>query len=229
MIGGSGGYWTMFRLRGVPVRVHWSVPLGMLVFTGFRVAPGAWAAFFVLILAHELGHAAMVLASRAQVLSVEVSGIGGLCRWRGSVTSIQRAVIAFGGVWAQLLLLVVALVLTRVAPPSSLFLDHFLGVMIETNLFLMAVNLLPVVPLDGSEAWALFPLLYQRWRGRRILKYELDRHLKVVPPPTQPKPKPKPKAEPAPKPDDPKRDEIFQRMVDEATRNPQPLDPDDLN
>jgi hypothetical protein len=33
---------------------------------------------------------------------------------------------------------------------------------VSTNIFLMALNLLPIPPLDGAEAWRVVPLLYGR-------------------------------------------------------------------
>jgi len=73
--------------------------------------------------------------------------------------------IAWGGVWAQ----GVVYALTRLylflnggahSYTELLVSDAFLG----TNTWLMIINLLPIHPLDGSRAWSLFPLLWQRMR-----------------------------------------------------------------
>lgn len=213
------GFWTIARFRSAPIRVHWSVPLGMVVFTRFTLAPGAWLAFFLLVLGHELGHALMVKLAKGQVLSVDVMGYGGMCRWSGSVTTIERSMIAWGGVLAQLLMLVLVQVALRFDALHFPGWYDFAGVMIDTNLFIMAINLLPIRPLDGAEAWPLFPALMERWRRYRRFKKELNRHLKVAPPPPPPNGKPRTP--------DPKRDEIFERMVKEATQNRHPIEPDD--
>lgn len=154
------GYLTIARFRGAPVRVHWTTPLGALVFTRFAFAPGAWLGFFLIVLFHELGHAILVRAARMQVVSVDVHGFGGVCRWYGVPSPKWRAIIAWGGVLAQAVVLVLTAITLALAPPiSSLFLADLANTFLMTNAFIMAINLLPIPPLDGAEAWSLIPML----------------------------------------------------------------------
>lgn len=164
----DGGYLTLGRLGGAPVRVHWSAPLGAFFFGQFRFVPGFWLAFVGLILAHEIGHALMVVTSGARVRGVDVTGIGGECRFDGNVTPVQRALIAWGGVLAQLAVLLVAgaLLLIFGAPESELLADVAYACTFY-NLTMMALNLLPFGPLDGREAWKLVPLVRERLKARR--------------------------------------------------------------
>ena len=118
---GENGYLTLGSPGGVPVRVHWTAPLGAVVLSGLSWRPGAWLGFLVLILAHELGHAALVKLNRLQVVEVMIHAIGGECRWYGNATEVQRSVVAWGGVLAQALLLVVALVARQVVGLPSAF------------------------------------------------------------------------------------------------------------
>jgi len=158
------GYLQVAKLGGAPVRIHWSVAVGAVMFVGLRFAPAAWLAFALLVLVHELGHAAAVLFFRLEVVSVDVHGFGGVCRWDGVATAWQRAVIAWGGVLAQLALLVATegLLLTAGRPTSSFAVD-MVSVFTETNLWLMLINLIPVPPLDGANAWTIF----RAWRAGR--------------------------------------------------------------
>jgi Zn-dependent protease len=156
---------TIGRSR-IPIRVHWSAPLGAFIFTGCVFAPARWLAFLVLILAHELGHAAMVRLARAQVLSIEVNGVGGQCRWTGYASRFQRAYIASGGVLAQALVFVATLVMLAFSlHPFGRHTGDVVDTFLRTNLILAAVNLLPIAPLDGAEAWAVVPLLVKQARG----------------------------------------------------------------
>ena len=165
----QGGYLTLGQLGGAPVRVHWSAPVGALFFGQFRFVPGFWLAFVGLILAHEVGHALMVIASGARVRGIDVMGLGGECRYDGHVTPIQRALIAWGGVLAQLVVMIVAWALLLVfGSPESLFLADLAHACTFYNLTLMALNLLPFGPLDGREAWKLVPLLRARWNAPQI-------------------------------------------------------------
>jgi Zn-dependent protease len=176
----ENGYLRIAKLWGAPVRIHWSVAVGAVMFAGFRFAPVAWLGFVLLVLAHELGHAALVLRYRLDVVSVDLHGFGGACRWQGVSTAWQRAVIAWGGVLAQLVLLVPteALVLATGAPTSP-FAAELVSVFTATNLWLLAINLIPVPPLDGADAWTIF----RAWREGRGLRDRLAaarRHLRRI-------------------------------------------------
>jgi hypothetical protein len=164
------GSLTIARLWGIPIRAHWTLPLGALVFGGFRIAPGFWLGFFLLVLIHELGHAFLVKANRLNVVAIDVSGFGGLCHWSGYATDRQRGAIAWGGVLAQALLLVVTFGLFMfVGRPHSAFLAELTSVFLYTNVYLIALNLLPIPPLDGAEAWRFVGNLF-RGGGRKTSK-----------------------------------------------------------
>ncbi len=162
------GYLMLGRLRGAPVRIHWSAPVGALVLGGLRFAPGFWLAFLLMLLAHELGHGLLVLAAGRRVLGIQVTGLGGECVYDGNVTAFQRALIAWGGVLAQMAIFVVVGVLLFVGgPPESAFLADLARALTTYNLTLIAINLVPFPPLDGHQAWRLLPMLWERLRTRR--------------------------------------------------------------
>lgn len=161
------GYWEAFKIQGIPVRVHWTTPLGALVFGGLTFSPAFWGSFFLLVLVHELGHALFVRWRRHRVLSIEVTGFGGRCRWSGAASDRDRGIIAWGGVAAQgLLLVVTALVVAALGYPDSIAGRQIASAFLFTNGLLMAVNLLPVEPLDGAEAWRWVREEWQRLRSR---------------------------------------------------------------
>jgi len=185
-----GGYLTLGRWRGAPVRAHWTLPVGALVFGQGRFVPGFWLGFFLLVLVHELGHAVLVRRYRQRVVSIDVHGLGGVCRWSGATiesgtlegfpsppamvrgeqsspahhaSAIERAKIAWGGVLAQAVALVGAHVaLAFAGPPESAFAAQLAAVFTTTNLWMIAINLIPMPPLDGAEAWKLLGLWAQR-------------------------------------------------------------------
>jgi stage IV sporulation protein FB len=190
-----GGYLTLGRWRGAPVRAHWTLPVGALVFGQGRFVPGFWLGFFLLVLVHELGHAIMVRRERQRVVSIDIHALGGVCRWAGDPTivsgtlkgfpnppavvrgepsspaphaSIARAWIAWGGVIAQAIALVGAYaVLAAAGPPERVFTAQLAAAFTSTNIWLIAINLIPVPPLDGAEAWKLPGLLARRRRAAR--------------------------------------------------------------
>src|SRR5690242_18702994 len=134
----ESGYFKLGRLGSAPIRVHWTAPLGAFMFTGFQLAPAAWAAFVVLILIHEIGHALFVRSFGLHLESVDVHGLGGVCRYYGTTTPVRRALIAWGGVLAQAVVLAIAFGLTFVLPrlePGSPW-DQVMSTFLRANLFL---------------------------------------------------------------------------------------------
>lgn len=171
------GYFRVGRLAGVDLRLHWSVPVGALVFGSLRFEPILWLAFLVVILVHDLGHALLVRAVGCRVAGVDITGFGGQCRWRGKADALDQAVIAWGGVLAQSLLLGATLLVTAFAGRSTghaaALVEH---AFIEINLWIVAINLLPFPPLDGARAWRLFAELGARgWTLPRLVLYPLWR------------------------------------------------------
>jgi hypothetical protein len=73
----SGGYLTLGRWRTAPERVHWTLPVGALVFGQGRFVPGFWLGFLLLVLIHELGHAVLVRRYRHRVVSIDIHALGG--------------------------------------------------------------------------------------------------------------------------------------------------------
>jgi stage IV sporulation protein FB len=210
------GFLTIARFRGAPIRLHWTLPIGALLFSGFRFAPVFWAAFFGLVLIHELGHATIVRRFRHRVLAIDVTGFGGLCRWSGTATPFERACIAWGGVLAQFVVLIGAVAVRLVlGPPTSFAIAEVLHVFTVTNLWLIGLNLLPVPPLDGAEAWPLVGHLRDAWRSR-------SRRPKRRPPASgskQPPSSATSRSEPAPKGEvDPEIAKMLQRIAEEAGR-----------
>lgn len=171
------GYFRVGRLAGVDLRLHWSVPVGALVFGSLRFEPILWLAFLALILVHDLGHALIVKAIGFRITGVDLTGFGGQCRFRGKADALEHALIAWGGVLAQSVLLVATWIVTALfgratGHAASLFEHAF----IEINLWILAINLLPFPPLDGARAWGLFSELGARgWTLPRLVLYPLWR------------------------------------------------------
>lgn len=163
------GYLDLGRIFGISLRAHWSIPLLVFLVGGDSVQPFLWLGALTIILVHELGHAAAVRLVGAYPVAIELSGIGGLCLWQGSPSPIQRAFIAWGGVLAQGALYGVAYALDiGMQPLSSSSLAKFLVPLFGVNVFLIVINLIPIRPLDGAEAWPIIPLVARRaWNRLR--------------------------------------------------------------
>ena len=153
----SSGFIRVGRFGRAPVRVHWSTPIGLFLLSGLSFNPLVWAALLLIIFVHEMGHAILARRHRLDLLSIDITGIGGVCRLSGDPTLTEAATVAWGGVLAQAALLVAALVVRMVVHfVAAGLLDGVFDTLITTNLILIGLNLLPIEPLDGKVAWRLF-------------------------------------------------------------------------
>jgi len=176
----SHGWWTLGKIRGAPIRIHWTLLLGALVWSRFQLLPAFWLGFALLILIHELGHALMVVRYGLGLSEIAVHGAGGYCRHESAGSRFQEAVVAWGGVGAQLVLYgVVQALLLVLGPPSSRHVGLVVYVFTDVNLWIAALNLIPFEPLDGAKAWPLLGMLAARWRKRAAVHEATSRRRSV--------------------------------------------------
>ena len=164
---GSRGYFLLGRVTvlGARLHVHWSaVALAGVMFGAWHRQPAyaieAIACYFGLILLHEVGHAAMALRLGYRAPDIYLSMIHGLCSYDAPETFREEALVAWGGVLAQLAVALPLLALAQVPTIASL---SFVGILIAAfgyfSLAMVAMNLVPVRGLDGANAWRLLPIL----------------------------------------------------------------------
>jgi hypothetical protein len=146
---------------GSRVHLHWSLALGALLFCAAHPSWMLLFAFAAMIAVHALGHLALLLACGLRPSALVLHGLGAElpqpAATRERPTSpVESSLIAWGGVLAQGLLIIYAL--WRPLP-------HELEMaFVRLNGLVLALNLLPVAPLDGAEAWRIFPRLRARPR-----------------------------------------------------------------
>lgn len=142
-------------LLGAPLRMHFAFPV--LLAAGLLLC-GADVVFSALgaLLLHEAGHVLAARVCGARLTRVELTPFGGVADYDGvGLSPAREALTALGGPLASL----AGLALGRRAPAFA-----------AMNAALLAVNLLPALPLDGGRALraALYPRL-GRARSTRIL------------------------------------------------------------
>jgi Zn-dependent protease len=168
-------YWQLGTWRRIPVSMHWTVLIAFawlyLFFWDLFATAIASAALFALLVAHEFGHVAVLRRRKIPVERIELFGIHGSTShaWASATDEI---LIAWGGVGAQLVVLLVAVAVGYALEPLAspivwLVAGPMLFVWTKLNIFLMVVALLPIGPLDGSRAWAVVPWLRKTIRRRR--------------------------------------------------------------
>lgn len=148
------------HLLGAEVRVDpLMAALGAIAVTlGYLPEVAIFAAVLVL---HELGHLVAAAAEETPVEAVTLHPFGGVARVRGlEFMGVARAVpVALAGPVVNLVLAGLGLAAMRHGP-AALASAPRLGLWLDLNLAMAAVNLLPVLPLDGGQA--LFSVLAAR-------------------------------------------------------------------
>ena len=142
------------------MRLHWTLFAGAALLTFLRVSPAWWVGLLTIMVVHELGHAAIVGAFRLHQFGIVIHAFGGECAFGPAPTPLQRSTIAWGGALGQAAVCVAAMGTRRWLPP-----DLFEALTVG-NLAILAVNLIPIAPFDGIEAWKL-PVHLARARRRR--------------------------------------------------------------
>ena len=175
--------WQLGQWRGIPISLHWTVFIGIAWFfyqtRSLLDTAVAFFAFCFLLLVHELGHAALARWRQVEVHEIQLLFLHGNCSHEQPAYELDDVLIAWGGVAAQFVILVIALaadvLLATLSPSARELSSPVLHVLIGTNVFIMIVNLIPVAPLDGAKAWRILPILAEwaketswahRWRRR---------------------------------------------------------------
>lgn len=165
----SGGL-TLFRIRGIPVRVHvsWLVIYGLIAWSlavGYfpRVLPDTtvlthWATglvaallLFVSVFLHELSHALVALRHGLGVSAITLHIFGGVSQLEEEPRSPGREFwMAIVGPLTSFAIALVAGVAARVTEPVPVV-AAILGYLALVNALVGAFNLVPGFPLDGGR------------------------------------------------------------------------------
>ncbi len=117
------------------------------------VGVGLWrdvVILFLLVLLHELGHAAVANHLGYEVEEVSLLPFGGVAKisyGRGGPAPRDEALIAIAGPFVNLVLLGAAVVMVML----HLWPTAFGRIVIELNLWIAVFNMLPALPLDGGR------------------------------------------------------------------------------
>src|SRR5262245_588208 len=166
------------RLRAfsaAPWVLHWSCPAGgVLVASVLRATPEEsfylCATYALLIFLHEAAHVAAARCFGLKVFSVELSGIGGVCRTEPPRSFSTALVFFSAGLAAQAALLASTLVwINHFGEPTSAPGRCFVAVLTLVNGALLAMNAIPQKPRRlpfGTDGHLIWTLLLNRIRRR---------------------------------------------------------------
>ena len=167
------GYVKLATIRGVPVFVHWSFPLGGVLFAVLgKAEPTKWvyycAAFTLLVVIHECGHLFAAAWVGLRIFAVEISGLGGLCRVERPRNSRQSLIVYAAGLIAQAILFLGTIgYLKAFDTPKNYIGRIFVLAFTLLNLWMFIINLIPRrnaqsgLATDGSVLWRLLLHVYR--------------------------------------------------------------------
>jgi stage IV sporulation protein FB len=149
-----------FNLGKIPVTIHfWFLLVGVFLMGNVSNPASVilWLAiFFVSVLAHELGHALAGIAFGLEP-RIDLHGMGGTTSWRHKNVSAAKKIIisiagpAVGIFFGGLLYFFHSSVLGENPSPMA---EQAVSWIIFVNLIWGALNLLPMLPLDGGNVMA---------------------------------------------------------------------------
>ena len=172
------------RFGDAPIYIHLFSLVCLPMFWGaasFPIAVWGTVLIILLVLIHEIGHALVCRLVGAEVNFLLVGMLFGYCdytHWGEQPDERDFVLIAWGGVFAQLVLLIVALLGFALLADSSIFMPNYFRpdgssfahmtwlVLVAFNAAIIISNLIPIHPLDGYKAWEMSP-----WRAVRAMWY----------------------------------------------------------
>ncbi|MBP7821602.1 MAG: site-2 protease family protein [Saprospiraceae bacterium] len=186
------GSLKLITLSGIPVYIHWSFSLIILValnvgytmdldWQGTASVLLFFLVVFVCVVLHEMGHALAARRYGIRTQDIILTPIGGIARMEGLPEKpIREIIIALAGPLVNIIIaLFLWIILTFVTKRgvlldenpigSSLIFSNFLPLLFNTNFVLAIFNLLPAFPLDGGRVFRA--LLAMRWNRERATYY----------------------------------------------------------
>ena len=165
-----GDGWQLMRIRGIPLRVHPSWFIILVLFTlvfqqDAALLPGAsgspalsWLLglatallLFVSVLLHELGHSLVAIREGVKVVSITLFLLGGVARVeRECSTPMGSFRVAAAGPAVSFLLAGLLLATQHAAGHANPLFGNLVERLGYLNLVLALFNLLPGLPLDGG-------------------------------------------------------------------------------
>ncbi len=169
-------HWDLGVWNRIPVTMHWTVLFNFVwLALMFMWSPvmliAAAAAFFALLVAHEFGHVFVLRRRKIPISGITLNGFHGQTAY-AYANARDTALIAWGGVFAQLIILVAAcagtFLLRGVEVPlyAQYVLSPVTFVFTWINIVLIVIALLPIGPFDGHDAWSAIPLIRASMRKR---------------------------------------------------------------
>jgi hypothetical protein len=165
------GYIRLMNISGVPLYVHWSVPLLAIIIQlyydrEFTTGPIFILSYLFLIIWHEIGHFFFAKLFCRKVYGLELIGFGGYCYWEATDRLNEEFLIISGGLIFQFILFLFAVAFIYfVGNTEFLIVNCMLVTFSVVNIVLIIINLFPSKKTDGRK---LFILMYAMFKQKSL-------------------------------------------------------------
>jgi Zn-dependent protease len=175
-----------FKVYGARVYLHWSAILVGVVLLALSIKSPVLgvisvSSYFAVILLHEAGHAYLAHRLGYQVYGIYIGFMHGICEYEAPYSLKQEALIAWGGVLAQLIVAIPLIVAAQLFEINQITgigpIVAFLGYI---SAMTVLINLAPSRPLDGAVAWKLVPILIRENTKNKPKSKTKKRNLKII-------------------------------------------------
>lgn len=175
-----------FKIYGASLYLHWSAALVIaavlaLSFKDPFLGLISVASYFAVILIHEVGHAYIAHRLGYQVFGIYLGFIHGLCEHQAPYSLKHEAMIAWGGVVAQLIVAVPIIIAAKLFNINQIpGLGPVVGFLGYLSVMMVPMNLAPSRLFDGEMAWKLIPILINEKNKNKPKSKTKKNHLKII-------------------------------------------------
>ena len=164
------GSWEAIKIRGIPLRIHFSWIFVFLYFTlsardqfetlfdgqasilnGWLIGVFTSSLLFLSVLLHELAHSFVAIGEGIKVRDITLFFLGGMANLEKECTTSKGSLkIAISGPIISLVLAFLMISLSINLSGSNLILSNLFKQVGRLNLLIGLFNLIPIIPLDGG-------------------------------------------------------------------------------
>jgi stage IV sporulation protein FB len=163
-------YYFISNIKGIPCYIHLSLPILFSFVLILSIISNLelliiYASIISAITIHEFGHAALVMRLNLEVHRINISALWGMCVYDEPYYEFEDIVIAWGGVLAQTLFVILIIFFYILfGNITNDLITAYISGFIFSNITMIACNLIPLEGLDGYLAWKIIPYYFEKMK-----------------------------------------------------------------
>ncbi|OAL60559.1 hypothetical protein A6R74_17690 [Halomonas sp. ALS9] len=178
-------YIKLFVICGVPVFMHWSLSMVLLLLVLYSAADVsmliAAISFFTIMFFHELGHMWFAAKLGLKSLKIKLYLFHGRFCFEESNNEYHTCLVAWGGVVVQAIIFIPCIVIFSLySDVLPWFVNLPLVILGYINALIAVFNLIPAKGLDGRRCWKSISLYFRYGRSKASRHKNRKKHLRSI-------------------------------------------------